>query len=184
MRIVFLDMDGVLNSVDFFDGARQESPTHDEHEAPDPKSLIWWTRMVDPLAVKRLNQILADTEAKVVISSSWRYHVTADRMQEVLEDKGFVGEVISRTPRQSDSGYRSETRGHEIERWLVDNKHLGVEGFVILDDMGPGAFAHMSPWLVQSSWARGLLDEHVPRAVTMLQTAPHDVDLSALKHDS
>ena len=169
MRIVFLDMDGVLNSANYLDSNPKLDP--ETATAPDSKSLHWWTRMVNPEQVKLLNEIIESTKAKVVISSSWRYHCDAERMQEVLDAKGFVGEVIGRTPRQSDNGYRSETRGHEIERWLVQNKHLEIESFVILDDMGPGAFAHMTPYLVQTSWARGLLESHIKAAVDMLQTA-------------
>jgi hypothetical protein len=65
----------------------------------------------------------------------------------------------------------AQTRGHEIERWMVENKHLEIESFVILDDMGPGAFAHMAPYLVRTSWANGLQEHHIKAAIDMLQNA-------------
>jgi hypothetical protein len=172
MRIVFLDMDGVLNSVAFFDSNPKLDP--DTATVPDGGSDQWWTRMVNPEQVKLLNVILAETGAKVVLSSSWRYHVDPEWMQRILEAQGFVGEVIARTPRQKDSGETimvAQTRGHEIERWMVENKHLEIESFVILDDMGPGAFAHMAPYLVRTSWANGLQEHHIKAAIDMLQNA-------------
>jgi hypothetical protein len=158
-------MDGVLNSVDFFD-AEVEDKT-----VPEPGSDDWWTRMVDPAAVKRLNTIVERSGAKIVISSSWRYLCGPQDMQRILSAKGFKGEVIGRTPLSTEmpQGLREkELRGLEIEVWLVKNRHLEIESFVILDDMGEGAFAHTARYLVRTSWGRGLLEEHVPRATEML----------------
>jgi hypothetical protein len=170
-RIVFLDMDGVLNSHEFFNGRKPWT-----NSPPDDKRPEYWAVMVDPEAVERLNRIIAATGAKVVISSSWRYHVPPDMMQKVLELRGFKGEVIGRTPTAGQvhaSGILvSLTRGHEIETWLVKNRHLNVmDYFVILDDMGPTQFAHLPGHHVETSWGKGLLDEHVPRAIDILSDA-------------
>ena len=130
--------------------------------------------MVDPVPVQHLNAILAATDAKVVSSTSWRYYVEPDQMQRVLDSRGFTGEVIGRTPTNSElpEGLRrTGLRGTEVEVWLTENKHLEIERFVILDDMGPGAFAHMTPYLVQTSWANGLQERHIKAAIDMLQTA-------------
>jgi hypothetical protein len=171
MHVVFLDMDGVLNSVEWF--RSQECLDADKGIAPDPHTDYWWTRMIDPAAVERLNQIVEATEAKVVISSSWRYHNDPPTMQRYLDARGFRGEVIGRTPlaHQLPEGIRDMggIRGQEIQTWLVKNVPLMVDGFVILDDMGAGAFAHMATYLVQSTWGFGLLDKHVPAAIEKIQ---------------
>ncbi len=164
MRVVFLDMDGVLNSAEYVMPKAKSGwqPALDEH----------WACMINPFAVAWLNRILAATSAQVVISSSWRYHVEPDRMQSILDLRGFKGTVIGRTPTipELPEGLRDTgLRGTEIEVWLAKNKHLDIENFAILDDMSASYFGSMAPYLVHTSWARGLLSRHVAEAVSMLQ---------------
>lgn len=165
VRVVFLDMDGVLNSVDFFD-------RNVVHKAvPEMGSDDWWTRMIDPVAVERLNRIVEGSGAKVVLSSSWRYHTSPRDIQRILSARGFVGEIIGRTPLATEMPEplrRTGKRGLEVEVWLAKNKHLGVEQFVILDDLGEGSFDHLVKYLVRTSWGHGLLDEHVEPALRLL----------------
>jgi hypothetical protein len=54
MKVIFLDIDGVLNT----------------RHTPNPRKLPY---IVDKKLVKRLKQVLAHTRAKVVLSSTWRY---------------------------------------------------------------------------------------------------------------
>jgi hypothetical protein len=163
MRVIFLDMDGVLNSVDYFD--RNSAHRGRVEHGSD----AWWTAMVDPAAVERLNSIVEGSGAKVVISSSWRYHCTPKDMQRILSARGFRGEVVGRTPHATEmpaSLSRMGRRGLEVEVWLAKHKH--VEDFVILDDLGEGSFEGLLPRLVRTSWGHGLLDEHVERALEVL----------------
>ena len=172
MRVIFLDMDGVLNSMEYFARHKKDNPGTDI-EAADRGNDVWWLRMIDPEAVARLNRIIEATGAKVVISSSWRYHCDPIRMQRLLRGRGFKGEVIDRTPfaKHLPEGIRNldGTRGHEISVWLTRNTHLHIaDRFVILDDIGPHGFAHVAPHLVHTTWGRGLLDEHIQPAIEML----------------
>lgn len=177
MRIIFLDMDGVLNSNSFFkredSNYRESYPVDDRRWEGYAGSDEWWLKMIDPASVKRLNRIIDRTNARVVISSSWRYHCDPTMMQRLLKIKGFKGEVIGRTPLNPElpkSFQHTGLRGTEIEVWLVKNIHLKVaDYFVILDDIGPGNFGHLSKHLVRTTWEYGLLDEHIPKAVSMLQ---------------
>jgi hypothetical protein len=54
MRVIFLDIDGVLNCK----------------ETPNPRKLPY---IVDPKLLDRLNRLIERTGAKVVLSSTWRY---------------------------------------------------------------------------------------------------------------
>ena len=159
-------MDGVLNSADY----KQERYPDEPIEWGD---IRWWTSMVNPEGIKLLNEILDATGAKVVISSSWRNIVGYERMQEILDARGFTGEVIGQTPTVPElpkSFQGTGKRGTEIEVWLAKNTHLNVcDYFVILDDMGPTQFDSLTGHLVQTSWASGLRPEHVKRAVEILQ---------------
>ena len=142
-RVIFLDIDGVLNSAPFL-GEGADLP---------------WEAMIDPRAVARLNALVRATGAAIVVSSSWRCHVPLARIARILGDHGFDGEIIGATPR------RPSSRGAEIQAWL-DEAADGPDAFVILDDvsdMGP-----LTPHLVLTSFDEGLLDAHVADAAARL----------------
>lgn len=158
MKIIFLDFDGVLNSWEF-----------QEREIARDPSIKGGVIGIDPLAVARLNRIVKETGAYVVVSSTWRRLEetnTVRKLQELLDSKGFEGRVVGRT-----AVLWSGHRGREIDHWLEDQdqrdwRSNDVESFVILDDdsdMEP----HMSR-LVQTSMDDGLQDRHVDQAIYML----------------
>jgi len=153
MKIVFLDFDGVLNSHDFLH-RWQENAAREAVEFKGNEHL-----MLDPVAVGRVNQILAASGAKVVISSSWRHGWTIERLKEILKAVGFVGEVIDYTPKHG------KDRGHEIDEWLQDHDE-GHDPFVILDD--DSDMSHMTKHLVKTAFAHGILDIHVEEAIERL----------------
>lgn len=156
MRVVMLDIDGVLNSSAYL----LRPDVLDELEAG----------AIDPILVARLNRLVAATGAVVVVSSSWRYGRTVDRLREILESRGFIGVVHDKIPdfsKRTESGnlYASPERGDEIRGWL--DEHPEVTAFVVLDydsDMAAVRDRHIKT----SSHGGGLLDEHVDRAIAML----------------
>lgn len=165
MKIIFLDMDGVLNSNDWWERRTQHGDERDLFE-----------NNIDPQAVARLNCIIAATGAKVVISSTWRKYHDERAMQRMLNDCGFIGEVIDRTvdlwanpelwpdPRRFG---REFERGHEIRHWLVENTmKLGVKSYVVLDDSSD--MATVEHRFVQTDHAIGLSQENVAEAIDLL----------------
>jgi hypothetical protein len=135
----------------------KSSPDHEDSEEG----------ALDPKAIARLNRLIEATGAKVVISSSWRYGRTVERLQELLTKRDFVGEVIDKTVDcvLHKELYVADERGHEIREWL--NRHPEVKSFVVLDDdndMATVADRHIKTSLFRG----GLLDEHVDRAIEML----------------
>ena len=150
MKVIFLDIDGVLNSKYFF------------ILAPDGRISYGDKRtLLDKRKIAILNRIIEETGAVCVLSSSWRTLNPADKMLAMLKDRGFVGEVIDRTPTNA-------TRGLEIRDWLVENED--VEQFVILDDSND-----MEPYLnrlVRPYWNYGLSDEHADVAIKILNEGP------------
>ena len=150
--VIFLDLDGVLNSHRYlyvtpkpWDGMEYEGNEH---------------LQLDPVAIDRLNQIIEATQAVVVVSSSWRHGHSRERLQEMLEARGFTGEVIDVTPDDS-----RLDRGDEIALWLAD--HPDVERYVVLDDDADDTVV-MKKHLVKTSFHTGLLDCHVSEAVRRL----------------
>lgn len=164
MKIIFLDFDGVLNSHAYMtdrakNGGWDRVPDGEQYQ---PKNPAHWTGMVDPQAVKRLNTLLKETGAKIVISSSWRHahpHPTG-RMQKILDLSGMVGgEVVGETP------VMVGPRSHEIASWLAANPYASK--FVILDD-GSSAGEGMAKWFVHTDLAVGLTDADVKKAINIL----------------
>ena len=64
MKIIFLDIDGVLNSEDWYRKRHEEVPQHEQ-------SAQYPFYELDPELVSNLNLIIQKTEAKVVVSSTW-----------------------------------------------------------------------------------------------------------------
>jgi hypothetical protein len=154
-KYVFLDFDGVLNSHKFI----MNSVNH--FRAPSEKSYVI-TDHLDPEAIKKVNRILDETGANVVISTAWRKSYPLERLREMLESKGFTGCIISET-----KVIERVDRGVEIQDWL-DINNVKPEQIVILDDMNPCCFEGLEHRLVNTSFYVGLLDKHVEEAIALL----------------
>lgn len=176
MNVVFLDIDGVLNSEGMLFKLDEKHRALGHHEQCECYRL---ERMIDDEAVIRLNRLLEATNAKVVISSSWRKLMDPPELARCLVSHGFLGEVIGETPDGPNyPGFALHMldgveevgpidhidRGHEIAFWL--HQHPEVERFVILDDCSD--MAHLKNRLVQTDGIEGLLDEHVELAINMM----------------
>jgi hypothetical protein len=169
VKIIFLDVDGVLNWA----GTKERY-----------RGYIG----IDPTRVDRFNQIIdAYSDAKIVVSSTWRkgvhgaYEAGRDGIAAVLAKHGVRGEVIDITPIHS-HGWK--TRGGEIREWLEDHADE-VTTYVILDDdtdgMAPreeyGDHLDLRPHHVVTDWIGdpnvpgeegGLQDRHVREAIAIL----------------
>lgn len=159
MRLLFLDIDGVLNSASFFE--RTKSIRERRLEVGDPGSHQWWAVQLDHDAVARLNRIIEETQALVVVSSTWRIGNTRHDLQAILEMGGFKGHVLGKTPNLGD-------RGKEIWSWMQDLKDT-VENLVILDDCAAENVEPLGRFLVPTSWQEGLQDEQVTAAIELLR---------------
>lgn len=169
MRVVFLDIDGVLNHPGTY--------CHDapwRHQEGDPLPIP-----VEPECVARLNRLIAATGSVVVISSSWRLFAHWQDLGPALARHGLVGDVVSETPdlcndpvwldawRTREGApfhYKRLERGWEIAEWLARNP--GVSSWVVLDDSSD--MEGVKHRFIQTDPVTGLSDSDVDRAVTML----------------
>lgn len=103
MKVIFLDIDGVLNCS----------------ETPNPRGYPY---VVDPTLLERLNGVLCRTEAKVVLSLTWRVDPVG-----ILAAKHFGVPFFDVTPDQPDA-----PRCGEITSWL--NAHPEVVRYAVVDD--------------------------------------------------
>ena len=110
MKVILLDVDGVLNSDEYIKGTIKSNIQGIE-------------KHVDVEKIKLLRQAIDQTNAKVVWTSSWRLTKMAQELIKLLITYGIY---VNTTP------YIRNERGLEIKQWLADNQN--VEDFVILDD--------------------------------------------------
>lgn len=129
MKIVFLDIDGVLNHEEFY-------RIRYENKINGIKGIEYPYSEIDPKCVQNLNSLLDETGANVVISSSWKSS-GLEYCKDVLEFHGFTGDIIDITPNLRGEGC---LRGNEILKWVKDNEDLigdryyNFTEYVILDD--------------------------------------------------
>jgi hypothetical protein len=151
MRVVFLDIDGVLNSDPFLSESCQGR-------------FVPHGDIIDRIAVGFLNEIVEKSGAKIVISSSWRNGFKWDALVDLLRIVGVKGDIIDKTPRT----FSYLPRGAEIAKWLSENP---VDGMVCLDDALD--MTVVEPWTVRTDFAEGLVQRHVELALAVLESRPY-----------
>lgn len=141
-KILFLDIDGVLNSHQssyFF----REIVKRDENNPEIDISNVfqWLSEELCPIALSNLNRIIEDTGCKIVISSTWRLGEDLESMKSWFKSFPVIANaIIDKTPSlrvKTDSGkILSVPRGVEIQAWLEDNNVSSYKNknLVILDD--------------------------------------------------
>jgi len=112
--IIFLDVDGVLNSMDFM---------HYTHALGKDTARV----RLDPLCVDKLQQLVDKTNAVVVISSTWRKHLH-DMWDLMSFFSTYAIPVIGVTP-----GSKDGIRHKEIRQWLRDH-YVTHDCYIALDD--------------------------------------------------
>lgn len=151
MKAIFLDVDGVLNSDEYFDSVSDSDDDSIENE-------------IDMDKIKLLKEAVDLTDAQVVLSSSWRYTRKAQSLRELLIENSIVTDV---TP------FLQNKRGLEIKSWLKNNPD--VDDFVILDDEVFDSYDDfLLSKLIKTSdsngkgFGRGLLPKDVDKIVKQL----------------
>ncbi len=165
-RIVFLDIDGVLNSPDWFG----HWPPKDETTAGiDVRDLaLVADTYLDPAAVERLNRL--EGRAEFVISSSWRRGFTVEEIRWMLERRGFRGTIVGAVPNLH------EGLGRDIQAWLEQNQDPDEpRPFCVVDDFCRDLHeleGHTVETTDRSQPNRGrvtgLLDEHIEKILAVL----------------
>lgn len=118
MKVIFLDIDGVLNV---------------ELSERDAYGKLFHTHLVD-----NLRHIVEQTGANIVITSTWKSK-GLKTIQKMWHDRDLPGNVIDLTSYcdevARDQGieyYDQITRGHEVQHWL--DRHTYVTKWVMIDD--------------------------------------------------
>ena len=157
-KIIFLDIDGVLNSMDYF---------------KQTKDCKGYTE-INPEKVKLLKEIVDRTGSKIVLSSTWRNlskrkdeseHPMYTYLTDTLQEYGL--EIIDHTP------YIAQGRPSEIKAWIDTQPDKDIR-FISLDDDFPKHKydeVGIGDFLVRTSFYEkdgGLRKEHVEKSVEIL----------------
>lgn len=148
MKVIFLDVDGVLNCRATF------MAQQDKHH------------VLDEELIARCNALVRETGARIVLSSTWRLlpEARAALKASPLDTSAMIGS----TPTGGEVSahlFSGQQRGDEIASWL--SEHPEVERYVIIDDdsdMRP----EQLPWFVKTDFASGLTEECSARAKQLL----------------
>lgn len=158
MKVIFLDIDGVLNGHDWDEPAQ--------------------SNRIRFRCVEQLSRILQATGAKIVLSSAWRYmihggamtHTGFEYMLRTHGASGIVGKIIGVTIRDEDTpGYHNfdkdgwEGRRLQIQTWL--DAHSDVKTFVVIDDCPVPGFGDR---FVETDGTTGLTAYEADKAIAVL----------------
>ena len=132
MRVLFLDIDGVLNRIGF--------------RPAEPRGLVSW---IEPELAARLARAAAEHGAHIVMCSDWRIGRTLAALREALGAHGL--ELHDVTPSSCGGG-----RWREIAAWLHANDIAAAEAAIVDDAFDMGELAHRH---VRISPLRGFDDD-------------------------
>ena len=154
MKVIFLDVDGVLN-------------------CQTTEDLCGGYLGIEDRLVKNLKEIVDKTGANIILCSSWKTHWHKERKSE----QGNLGIYLDRKLRKHHLTILDKTndhgsdRGHGIRRYLAENPK--VTSWCVLDDdiFGDYDECEIMDHLVHTEFYRphgGLCEEHVQKAMEIL----------------
>lgn len=153
IKIIFLDIDGVLND----DTDESWNDVGDDYY-PHSKTLV-----------SNLNEIIRQTNAKLVLSSTWRLGLDLEQISDLMKRIGIVGDFIGYTD-SLNSSYA--VRGNEILKWIIDNEEIvgqryEFKNYLILDDDCDMLYFQRNNF-IHLDGRKGLTTEYVNLAIEIL----------------
>lgn len=146
MKVIFLDFDGVLNNNSYFLNSKEKAPFF----LQDEKMIL-------------LKQIVDTTNAKIVLSTSWREIWNSDLDISLKLKDYFNSFDLSVYDVTKNINYN---RPLEISTWLKENN---VNSYVILDDIADPWYEHVNNVVVTNKEFNGLSQDDVNKAIDILK---------------
>ncbi|MCX6733086.1 MAG: HAD domain-containing protein [Candidatus Roizmanbacteria bacterium] len=178
--VLFLDIDGVLNSRDFAIAQTEAGRTAESADR------------VDPVAVAHLQRIIQETNCYVSVSSVWRMNNTTGIIARILMaagmDKQYAKRIVGLNPivykdvsfskkyieEQNTEFAKSPWsgnwyRGYESAVWLLRNRErYNISRFAIVDD--DSDMWHMVLRFVHTPNSTGLTEDKANQLIQLLNT--------------
>lgn len=153
MKIIFLDIDGVLNSV-----------RYDRQRTIDQGN-------IDETRLQLIKKLVDATEARIVLSSSWRKHWEKDisKCDAIGRDINEVFAKYQLAIYDKTECLPNNDRAEEIREWL--KLQGNVETFVIFDDITFGWGNDLQEHLIKTNprIGFGLEEKHIQKAIELLE---------------
>ena len=162
MKVIFLDFDGVITT-------------------PESKYTLC------PKKMALLKEIVDATDARIVISSSWRRtnlqetisHIT-DKNNPFVKENPFIlaGKVVGITHRMfgfihpNKDRHCKIPRGVEINAWVFEHE-MDIESYVILDDDDDMLYIQRDRFVHTDGW-HGLTKADVAKAIDILNNKSYE----------
>lgn len=152
-KIIFLDIDGVLNSNQYWASIQDRKKTMPEMEF-----------QLDPKCLRNLKKIVDETHSKIVVTSTWkRIKDHIDKFKNHISQYGLY--VYDLAPCHPDGAIH---RGDEIRQYLEEHKGE-VDKFILLDDDEFPDFNELKEhWVKTSFYKGGLGKEQVEESIQRL----------------
>jgi len=142
IKIIFLDIDGVLNYIN--------------------------SEILDENCLYNLEEIVRQTNAKIVITSTWKQFWEHPK----LEFHKYKISLVSKLKQHNMEIYDfapnlKRHRTKEVQQWLKE--HVDIESFVVIDDWAFDFKLEMKDNFVQTCWYdKGLEENHRNKAIEIL----------------
>lgn len=151
MKVLFIDFDGVLNTDKYI------------------CSFAEFGLIIDPTKMNLLKQIIDVTNAKIVLSTSWREHWDIEpqncdnigiEINSIFEQYGL--HILDKTP------ILNCCREDEIAAWLESNPQ--ITNFVILDDRFLDSELIRGHFVKTSGYSKGLDEASADKVIEILNS--------------
>lgn len=161
MKVIFLDIDGVLNSEKTCKDWHKKTGKggyggwFNEDDVCTHENVLWGIDLFN-----NLKTIVDQTGAVIVISSTWRKHFSLSKFKEMFSVYGWNNPpIIDKT-----GNHIHRHRGCEIKSWL-DGRD--VKSYVILDD-DTDFLPEQLPFFVNTDGRIGLSEGDATKAIEIL----------------
>lgn len=165
MPLIFLDIDGVLNDHSCHSRTRYCS--------------------TDKACIARLDRILVETDARIVLTSAWRYLVhggsmTMEGLRNLLHSHWVDGSrligITRRDVTDGIAGVKPRTdRGPQVTEWLrervMGDPFLMQTPYVVIDDMDLEITTSLHPF-VRTDGSVGLTKYRIPHNMRVMRRCP------------
>lgn len=161
INIIFLDIDGVLNTQNSINTQIAENKGRYNESAQR------YLYDFDENAMENLKDIIDTSNASIVLTSTWRLNdMLMEELISQFEKNDIDAEkIIGKTPDLHDEK-KDNLRAYEIEQWL-NNSEEKINRFVILDDIDDmGKYTKSN--LVVSNKFDGLTEKLKNKAIKIL----------------
>ncbi len=149
--VVFLDFDGVLNTEQY------QAELAISGKACRDK----WGPLFDPRAVSNLKNIIDETNASIIVTSTWRYIHGLDGLKEMWEARSLPGKIMGILPCDS----LMLSRGEVITEYV---SAYAIPSYIIIDDIDEFGI-EQKPYFIKVNPVVGISKANVKKAIESLK---------------